>query len=86
MAKAIKRVQDAIGDWHDWEVLAAESHEALGAEGTALEAELDRRVKREYERALRMTASMGRRFVGEWQALHPPRRRLRSGVTERKPE
>ena len=68
MARAIKRVQDAIGDWHDWEVLTEESHQALGADGVALEAVLEHRVQREYERALRTTATTGRRLVGEWQA------------------
>jgi CHAD domain-containing protein len=71
MAKAIKRVQDAIGEWHDWDVVKEEAREALGDEGRALEAELDARTKRAYQRALRMTTTMGRRFVGEWQALRP---------------
>jgi CHAD domain-containing protein len=71
MAKAIKRVQDAIGEWHDWDVVKEEAREALGDEGRALEAQLDARTKRAYQRALRMTTTMGRRFVGEWQALRP---------------
>ena len=77
MAKAIRRVQDAIGDWHDWEVLEAEAREALGADGLGLQEEIDRRVRKAYERALGLTSTMGRRFVGEWQALRqkrtPPR-------------
>jgi CHAD domain-containing protein len=68
MAKAIRRVQDAIGDWHDWEVLEGEAREALGPDGLALEAEIDRRVRKAYDRALRLTDTMSRRFVGEWQA------------------
>lgn len=75
MAKAIRRVQDAIGDWHDWEVLEAEAREALGTDGVALQEELDRRVRKAYERALRLTSTMGRRFVGEWQALRQQKRR-----------
>ncbi len=75
MTKAIKRVQDAIGDWHDWEVLAEESREALGEAGVVLEKDLDRNVKRAYDRALRTAATMGRRFVGEWQAVRPIRSR-----------
>jgi CHAD domain-containing protein len=71
MAKAIKRVQDAIGEWHDWDVVKEEAREALGDEGRALEAQLDARTQRAYQRALRMTTTMGRRFVGEWQALRP---------------
>jgi CHAD domain-containing protein len=77
MAKAIRRVQDAIGDWHDWEVLEAEAREALGADGLVLQEEIDQRVRRSYDRALRLTATMGRRFVGEWQALRQ-RNRIRA--------
>lgn len=75
MAKAIKRVQDAIGDWHDWLMLSDECGESLGEEGSVLQAELQRRVSKAYDRALRLTTTMGRRFVGEWQALKQTRRR-----------
>jgi CHAD domain-containing protein len=77
MAKAIKRVQDAIGDWHDWDVVREEAREALRDDGRALEAQLEARTQRAYQRALRMTASMGRRFVGEWRAFRPHRARSR---------
>lgn len=71
MAKAIKRVQDAIGEWHDWDVVREEAREALPDDGRALQAQLDARTQRAYQRALRMTAIMGRRFVGEWRASRP---------------
>jgi CHAD domain-containing protein len=74
IAKAIRRVQDAIGDWHDWLVLATESRQALGADGKVLEADLDGCVERQYQRAQRIAATIGRRLVGEWQAVQPPRR------------
>jgi CHAD domain-containing protein len=77
MAKAIKRVQDAIGEWHDWDVVREEAGEALHDDGRALEAQLEARTQRAYQRALRMTITMGRRFVGEWQALQPRRARSR---------
>jgi CHAD domain-containing protein len=83
LAKAIKRVQDAIGEWHDWAVVAEEAHEALGRDGTALQAELEARAQRAYQRALRVTTTMGRRFVGEWRAS-PPRRSRSPQVTSRK--
>ncbi len=73
MAKAIKRVQDAIGEWHDWDVVREEAREALRDDGRLLEAQLDARTQRAYQRALRMTTTMGRRFIGEWQALRPRR-------------
>ncbi|MFL6429109.1 MAG: CHAD domain-containing protein [Acidobacteriaceae bacterium] len=75
LAKAIKRVQDAIGEWHDWVVVAEESHEALGNNGASLQAELETRAQHAYERALRVTATIGRRVVGEWRALRPVRTR-----------
>jgi CHAD domain-containing protein len=78
MAKAIKRVQDAIGDWHDWDVVAGEAREALHGDGAVLEAHLELRTQRAYERALQITSTMSRRFVGEWQALRPRRRRATS--------
>jgi CHAD domain-containing protein len=78
MAKAIKRVQDAIGDWHDWDVIASEAREALHGDRAALEAQLELRTQRAYERALRITSTMSRRFIGEWQALRPRRSRATS--------
>ena len=74
MAKAIKRVQDAIGDWHDWVVVAEEAHEALGEDGGLLQIDLEARAQHAYERALRTTSTMGRRLIGEWQASRPRRR------------
>jgi CHAD domain-containing protein len=75
MAKAIKRAQDAIGEWHDWDVVREEAREALHDQGAVLEAKLETRTKRAYERALRVAATVGRRFIGEWQALQPRRAR-----------
>ena len=75
MAKAIKRVQDSIGEWHDWDVVREEAREALQDDGVVLGVELEARTKRAYERALRMATTMGRRFVGEWRTSRPRRRR-----------
>ncbi len=75
IAKAIKRVQDAIGTWHDWVVVAGEAHEALGKEGTLLESDLEARAQHAYERALRVTSTVGHRFIGEWRASRPRRAR-----------
>ncbi len=80
VAKAIKRVQDSIGDWHDLEVLAAEAREALGSDGAALHDELTARMHKAYQRALRLTATMGRRFVGEWQAQRIGKPARRAGA------
>jgi CHAD domain-containing protein len=77
IAKTIQRVQDAIGKWHDWEVVAGEAGEALGRDGDALRVELEERAQRAYERALRAVATINRRLVGEWRAASP-RKRIRS--------
>jgi CHAD domain-containing protein len=71
IAKAIKRVQDAIGEWHDWDVLADEAHEALGHGGEILRSELETRAERAYKRAICVTAANSRRLVGEWRASGP---------------
>jgi CHAD domain-containing protein len=81
-AKAIKRVQDAIGDWHDWVVVAEEAHQALGKDGALLQNDLEARAQHAYDAALRTSSIIGRRFIGEWQALRP--RRTRSGVVTSK--
>jgi hypothetical protein len=39
---------------------------------------LELRTQRAYERALRITSTMTRRFIGEWQALLPRRSRATS--------
>ena len=83
LAKAVKRVQDAIGEWHDWVVVSEESHEALGKGGASLQAELEARAQHAYEHALRVTTAIGRRIVGEWRALRPVR--TRSARASRKP-
>jgi CHAD domain-containing protein len=78
VAKTIRRVQDAIGEWHDWVVVGEEAREALGNRGAALQAELDRRAQQAYDSAMRITASTGRKLVGEWQAEHRSSRRRAS--------
>lgn len=74
IAKTIKRVQDAIGKWHDWEIVAAEAREALGSAGEALQSDLLARAHRAYERAMHTVATINRRLVGEWRAALPRNR------------
>jgi CHAD domain-containing protein len=73
--KALKKLQDEIGDWHDWLVLAEEAHEALGERGQELTALLEKEQERHYSLAMSTVARMRGRLMGEWQALHPVRRR-----------
>ncbi len=77
IAKTIKRVQDAIGKWHDWEIVAGEAREALGNAGEALQSDLLARAQWAYERAMHTVATINRRLVGEWRAALP-RKRVRS--------
>jgi CHAD domain-containing protein len=73
VAKALKRVQDVIGDWHDWLCLSQEAGAALSKGGTELTASLEREVDRHFSAALRTTHTMRGRLVGEWMAAHGKR-------------
>jgi CHAD domain-containing protein len=73
VAKALKRVHDAIGDWHDWVCLSQEAGAALGKGGTELTASLGREVDRHFSAALRTTQTMRGRLLGEWMAGHGKR-------------
>ena len=73
--KALKKLQDEIGDWHDWLVLAEEAHEALGERGEELTALIEKEQGRHYSLAMSTAARMRGKLMGEWQALHPVRRR-----------
>ncbi len=74
IAKAINRVQDAIGDWHDFLILEDEAKQALGKNGAELREAIGRETARLLSSALRTTDTVRRRLVGEWLA-----RRAKSG-------
>jgi CHAD domain-containing protein len=73
VAKALKRVQDAIGEWHDWLCLAHEADAALGKDAAELTAALEREVQRHFTAALRTTTTIRGRLLGEWIASHGKR-------------
>jgi CHAD domain-containing protein len=73
VAKALKRVQDVIGDWHDWLCLSQEATAALSKGGTELTVSLGREVDRHFSAALRTTHTMRGRLVGEWMAAQGKR-------------
>jgi len=78
VGKALKRLQDEIGDWHDWLVLAEEAHEALGSHGAELIALIEKERDKHYALAMNITERMRGRLMGEWQALGArPRSRAR---------
>jgi CHAD domain-containing protein len=84
VAKALKRVQDAIGDWHDWQCLLEESETALGKDAPDLSAHLEREVERHFAVAMKTTQTMRARLSGEWMALSkPPAKRPPAPVTIR---
>jgi CHAD domain-containing protein len=69
VGRTIKRIQDGIGEWHDWLMLADEAHTALRDEGDELREMLDREVESAFQAAKRATERMRGRLVGEWRAL-----------------
>ncbi|MBV8629729.1 MAG: CHAD domain-containing protein [Silvibacterium sp.] len=86
VGKALKKLQDEIGDWHDWLVLAEEAHEALGERGAELITLVEKERDRHYSLAITTTERMRGRLMGEWQALSPVRQRRtrasQNGVAE----
>lgn len=79
IAKALKRVQDAIGDWHDWQCLTEEAETVLKQDGSELAAWLRRHAEHSLQDALNITERMSGRLVGEWMSgkQRPPARNLR---------
>jgi CHAD domain-containing protein len=74
VGKALKKLQDEIGDWHDWLVLAEEADHALGANGAELSALIEAQRDEHYARALQTAERMRGRLMGELQALSQRRR------------
>ncbi|MBT9331009.1 CHAD domain-containing protein [Paracidobacterium acidisoli] len=74
---ALKRLQDEIGDWHDWLVLADEARRALGAQGTELTSRIETERDQHYDSAMKMAARLRGRLMGEWLAKDQPLRRQR---------
>lgn len=72
VAKALKRVQDAIGEWHDWQCLGEEAETALGKDAPDLIAHLEREKERHFAAAMKVTQTMRARLSGEWMALSKP--------------
>ncbi len=70
VAKALKRVQDAIGDWHDWMGLTRETKAALGEDSTELSACFERDLERHFVAAMKTTQNMRGQLLGEWMASH----------------
>ena len=68
VGETLKKLQDEIGDWHDWLVLAEEAHTALGDESLELIALLEGERDRHFVAAMKMAAKLRGRLMGEWLA------------------
>ncbi|HVW76597.1 MAG TPA: CHAD domain-containing protein [Alloacidobacterium sp.] len=75
VGKALKKLQDDIGDWHDWLVLADEARAALGDESNELIGLLDAERDRHYVLAMKTVNRLRGKLLGEWLAVSQPRRR-----------
>jgi len=75
VAKALKRIQDAIGEWHDWLCLGEEAQAALGQDAPELTAAFQGEIERHLSAALKTTQSMRGRLLGEWMAAESPGKR-----------
>jgi CHAD domain-containing protein len=69
VGKALKKLQDEIGDWHDWLMLAEEARKYLGADGAMLTAEIERIRDAHFELAMKVEAKMRGRLLGEGLAV-----------------
>jgi CHAD domain-containing protein len=65
----LKKLQDEIGDWHDWLVLAEEAHAALGDQATELIGLLEAEREEHFVAAMKTVAKLRGRLMGEWQAV-----------------
>jgi CHAD domain-containing protein len=86
VGKTLKRLQDEIGDWHDWLMLADEAHKYLDADGAKLTAEIERIRDIHFEMAMKMEAKMRGRLIGEGLAIQGARQRSLSGRTRSAPQ
>ena len=75
VAKALKKLQDEIGDWHDWLVLAEEAHAALGDQAQELTGLIEGERERHFVTAMKAAVKLRGQLMGEWLAVAPPPRR-----------
>jgi CHAD domain-containing protein len=73
VGKALKKLQDEIGDWHDWLMLAEEARKYLDADGAMLTAEIERIRDVHFEMAMKVEAKMRGRLIGEGLAVQAGR-------------
>jgi CHAD domain-containing protein len=82
VGKTLKKLQDEIGDWHDWLVLADEAHAALdSAEAVELIAKVEGEREQHFVAAMKMASKLRGRLMGEWLATGQRRRRKAAPVS-----
>ncbi|HEX3941434.1 MAG TPA: CHAD domain-containing protein [Acidobacteriaceae bacterium] len=80
IAKALKRIQDAIGDWHDWMGLTAEAKSAHPEDAPQLIAWLEHKLDRSFLRALRITGRTRADLLEKWIDAKDANGRRKSGA------
>jgi CHAD domain-containing protein len=68
----LKKLQDEIGDWHDWLILAEEAHAALGDAPAELVERIQAERERHFVTAMNTAAKLRGRLMGEWLAVGSP--------------
>jgi CHAD domain-containing protein len=71
VSRGLKRIQDAIGDWHDLDALCLESRQALGHDGAAVQQHLAQLAEAKLQQAIAGTEKMRLRLLGERLAMQP---------------
>jgi CHAD domain-containing protein len=85
IGKALKKLQDEIGDWHDWLVLGDEARAALGDEKNELISLIDAERDSHYVLSMKTVNRLRGRLLGEWLAIAQPRRRTPSASQQKSP-
>lgn len=75
VGKTLKKLQDEIGDWHDWLVLADEAHAALGEDAAELTGLIEAKREEHFIAAMKTAAKLRGRLMGEWLAGTAAQRR-----------
>lgn len=74
VGKALKKLQDEIGDWHDWLMLAEEAESVLGEQGRELISMIEVERDSRYASAIATTEKLRGRLMGEWQMFSATKR------------
>lgn len=83
VGKALKKLQDGIGDWHDWLMLAEEAQTYLDQNGALLTSEIERLRDVHFDMAMKMERKMRGRLMGEWLSVGKrPRSARGNGVQQ----